>query len=424
MKRRFVGAMLATALLAGTLSGCGGAKDDSSADGNVKLTFYCNSVVNNDTPDIIAAFNEQYPNIEVEYVELPADATKKNQTISTILQAKDDSMDVFLIDTTWPDSYTASGWLEPMDDVLTDEEKAEYMSGPIEACTIDGSLMALPVFMDTGVMLYRIDLLEKYGFEYPATWDEMAEQCKVIMEGEENVAGYVNSWKQYEALTCCALEYIKSYGGDIIDEDGNVVIDSDEAKAGLQEMYDSIYTDKITDEGINGYTTPDAAAIFNSGNAVFFRGWSSNYTEANNEEVSSVVGNVGVAPLPAGTDGSYSSLGGWAIGVSPYSANIEEAKLFAKFFSGAEANKIRALAGGYLPVINSVYEDAEVVEANPQFELLKACAETAVGRPKSIYYEEVSAAVQQGVGSILTGSASVEEAQATMKEQIQDIVDR
>lgn len=423
MKKRLVGTMLTAALLVGMLSGCGGSAEGEKEE-KVTLTFYCNSVVNNDTPDIIEAFNEEYPNIEVEYVELPADATKKNQTISTILQAQDDSMDVFLLDTTWPDSYTASGWLESMDDVLTDEEKESYLSGPLDACTIDGKLMALPVFMDTGIMLYRTDLLAKYGFEYPETWDEMAEQCKVIMEGEQNVAGYVNSWKQYEALTCCALEYIKSYGGDIIDEEGNVAIASEEAKMGLQEMYDSIYTDKITDDGINGYTTPDAAAIFNSGNAVFFRGWSNNYTEANNTEISSVAGNVGVAPLPAGTDGSYSSLGGWAIGVSPYSAHVEEAKVFAKFFSGEEANKIRAIAGGYLPVIDSVYEDAEVVEANPQFELLKACAETAVGRPKSIYYEEVSAAVQQGVGSILTDSVSIQDAQATMEEELQAIMDR
>ncbi|MHB8061657.1 MAG: ABC transporter substrate-binding protein, partial [Ruminiclostridium sp.] len=425
-------------VLAGVFTGCGtvntdstvstgtsssSAKSGTSGD-KVKLTFYCNAVVKNDTPDIIAEFNKENPNITVEYVELPADATKKNQTLSTILQAKDKSMDLFLVDTTWPESYTASGWLEPMDDVLTEKERSEYMQNPLGACTIDGHLMALPVFMDAGVLLYRKDLLEKYNYEAPKTWDEMTEQAKNIMSKEKNVAGFVSSWKQYENLTCTALEFVKSYGGDIVDDKGNVKIGTKESGQGIQKMYDMIFKDKITEQGINGYTVPDAAAIFNSGNSAFFRAWPSNYVQANNKEVSSVVGKVGVTSLPAGPDGSYSCLGGWSIGVSPFSAHKEEAKKFAKYFSGAKANKIRALAGGNLPVIQSVYEDAEVKKAMPQFEYLKPCADNAAARPKSAYYEEVSAAVQQGVGSVLTGTSKVEDAQKIMQKQIEEIMSR
>lgn len=342
MKKKMISLLLALVVFAGIFSGCGTVdKDSASSVGTsssaaesgisgdkVKLTFYCNAVVNNDTPNIIAEFNKENPNITVEYVELPADATKKNQTLGTILQAKDKSMDLFLIDTTWPESYTASGWLEPMDNALTEEEKSEYMVGPINASTIDGHLMALPVFMDTGVLLYRKDLLEKYNYKVPKTWDEMTQQAKDIMSKEKNMTGFVSAYKQYEGLTCAALEFIKSYGGDIVDDKGNVKIGTKESGEGIQKMFDMISKEKITDQGINGYTVPDAATIFNSGNSLFFRGWPSNYVQANNKEVSVVAGKVGVATLPEGPAGSYSCLGGWSIGVSSFSAHKEEAKIF------------------------------------------------------------------------------------------------
>lgn len=439
MKKRIISLLLAMVVLAGGFAGCGNASDKDSAGSapassstavketsaeKVKLTFYCNAVVKNDTPDIIAEFNKENPNITVEYVELPADATKKSQTLSTILQAKDDSMDLFLIDTTWPESFSSSGWLEPLEGLLTEAEKSEYVPGPLNACTIDGRLIALPVFMDAGVLLYRKDLLEKYNYQVPKTWDDMIQQAKDIMGKEKNMTGFVNSYKQFEGLTCSTLEFVKSFGGDIIDDKGNVKIGSKESGLAIQKMYDMISKDKIADPGINGYTTPDAAAIFNSGNSVFFRGWPSNYVQANDKEKSSVAGKVGVSTMPEGPAGSYSCLGGWSIGVSSFSSHKEEAKKFAKFFSGAKANKIRALAGGNLPVITSVYEDPEVQEAMPQFEYLKICAANAVARPKSAYYEEVSGAVQQGVGSVLTGASTVEDAQKKMQTQIEEIMKR
>lgn len=419
MKKKFVSVLMAVTMMTGLTTVCHADDGDK-----VKLTLYCNAVVNHDTPDIIAKFNEEYPNIEVEYVEMPADATKKNQTYSTILQAQDDSMDLFMIDTTWPESYTSSGWLEPMDDVLTEEEKAAYLDGPLNACTIDGKLMALPVFIDAGVLIYRQDLLDKYGKEVPTTWEELCETAQEISSQEEGVAGFVSAWKQYENLTCAVVEFVESYGGSIVDNDGNVKINSQESKDGIQLMSDMINTYKITDAGINGYTVPDAAAIFDSGNAVFFRAWPAQYAEANNEEISSVVGNVGVTNLPEGPAGSYSCLGGWHIGVSPFSSHKEEAKIFAKFFAGETANKVRALAGGNLPAVKSVYDDPEVQEAMPQLEYLKPCAENATARPKSIYYEEVSSAVQLGVGSVLTGGSTVDEAADQMQSQIEEIMSR
>ncbi len=435
MLKKVTSILLSSLLLISVLGGCGQSGDstpdstggaaNSNTGKQVTLTLYCNAVVKNDTPDIIAKFEEANPNIKVNYVELPADATQKNQTLSTILQAKDASMDLFLMDTTWPQSYQAAGWLEPLDDVMTDQDKDQFLPGPLQANQIGGKQYALPVFMDTGILIYRKDLLDKYNFQAPKTWDELAEQSKKIMASEPTIkSGFVGAWKQYEGLTCGALEFVWGYGGEVLDKSGNVVLNSKETAAGLQRMYDLTYKDKITDAGINGYAFPDAGAVFNSGSSVFFRAWPSNYASANDTQNSQVAGKVAFAPLPAGPAGSYNTLGGWSIAVSNFSAHKAEAKKFVKFFTNADSNKIRAMAGGNLPVAKSVYDDKDILEKHPEFKELLECAKNVKERPKTSSYAELSGVIQQGVSSILSNGMTVQEAIDSMEPQIKEIINK
>ena len=69
----------------------------------VKITFYTENATNGANEARLAAFNALYPNIKVELVEMPAGSTDRMQMLSTVLQAKDSSLDVFIVDCTWPE---------------------------------------------------------------------------------------------------------------------------------------------------------------------------------------------------------------------------------------------------------------------------------------------------------------------------------
>lgn len=438
-KTRFVTRLCAAAclftLMLGMLAACStepAAKSNPSnpsgpsSEEQVELTYYTLPGYKEQNAKAIALFNDQHPNIKVNMVELPTDSNKQFQTLSTVMQAHDSSIDVFEIDCTWPQTFISAGWACTLDDVLTDEDRAEHYENAIDIGYYNGHQYTLPTFINSGVLFYRKDILEKYNYDVPKTWDELIQISKEVMEKDPEItSGFSSAWKQYEGLVCSALEFIWGAGGDILDEEGNVVINSPETAKGLQIMYDMIYTDKITEPGINGYMWVDSRSPFYSGNVLFIRDWPTTINGANNPENSNVVGKVGFAPLPCGPAGvNYNTMGGWQIGVSSYSEHPYEAKLLAKHMSGYDVQKIRAIDSQLVPSRPAVLEDPEVVEAVPFFNDLIAVGENTKARPRTAYYEELSGVLQQGISGVLSNQQDISTALSQMETQIKEIMSR
>ena len=66
-----------------------------------------------------------------------------------------------------------------------EDEIKEFFPRIIENNTVGGRLVSIPWFGDAGILYYRTDLLEKYGYkEPPKTWEELTEMAKKIQDGE------------------------------------------------------------------------------------------------------------------------------------------------------------------------------------------------------------------------------------------------
>lgn len=452
--KKLVALAAMTAVLAGALSGCGtgsgngdgngsgsgnesgdlngdlsgtAAKGGGSGEEKVTLTYYCIPDAAKVVPMKVELFQKEYPNVQVNIVELPNDASERLTTISTVLQSKDSSLDVFDMDVTWPEMFNVAGWLEPLDDVMTQEDKDGFYANALEANTYDGKLCSLPIYIDAGMLFYRSDLLEKYGYEVPKTWDEVISISKDIMEKEEGIqAGIAGSWKQFEGLVCNALEYMWAYGGDVLDESGGVMLNSQGTKEGLQKFNDIVNTHKIAAKGATSFTVTDSRVPFYSGNMVFLRDWSSAYVGAQDENNSNVAGKIDFTTMPMGSaDGTNNScLGGWEIGVSAFSKNKDVAKAFAKCVTGYEAQKLEAMINAKLPSRPAVLEDSQVKEKVPYLTRMVSISQLSKGRPKSAYYSELSSVMQQEISALLAGSQDVETTCGNMQSQVEEIVKR
>src|SRR5260370_25409784 len=119
---------------------------------------------------------------------------------------------------------------------VKDDEIKEFFSRSIENNTVNDRLVSIPWFIDAGLLYYRTDLLEKYGYKAPPqTWEELAEMAKKIQDGERaagkpDFQGFIFEGKASESATCNAIEWIYSYGpGTVIYPATDVPINSPDA---------------------------------------------------------------------------------------------------------------------------------------------------------------------------------------------------
>ena len=158
------------------------------------------------------------------------------------------------------------------------------------------------------------------------------------------------------------------------------------------------------------------------------RNWPYAYS-LGNETDSAIANNFAVAPLPRGEGANArnaDTLGGWQMAVSTYSEDVDAAAQFAVCMTSREAQKIRATQGSYLPTIGDLYQDEEVLAANPFFEqLFDVFSGGAVARPSTVtaeQYNEVSTIYFTEVNRVLAGQQTGQEAVEAIAEQLESLL--
>src|SRR5205823_8890548 len=142
----------------------------------------------------------------------------------------------------------------------------------------------------------------------------------------------------------------------------------------------------LSPEGVLNYGEEDARGVFQSGNAVFMRNWPYAWALANAQD-SPVKGKVGIAVLPQGSDNGArpaAALGGQQLAVSKYSAHPKEAADLVRYLTSADEQKRRALKGSFNPTRKSLYNDADLLKANPFFKDFAGVVAHAVARPATV----------------------------------------
>jgi trehalose/maltose transport system substrate-binding protein len=349
-------------------------------------------------------------------------------TYLQFFEAQSGEVDVYQIDVIWPGDM-AEHFVD-LNEYGAGDIAGEHFPAIIENNTVDGKLVGIPWFTDAGMLYYRTDLLEKYGFTAPpATWQELTDMAQTIQDGErgegnQDFWGYVWQGNAYEGLTCDALEWIYSNGGGtIVSPDKLITINNPNAASVLDTVAGWVGT--ISPDGVTGFGEEDARNMFQAGNAAFMRNWPYAYSLGNADD-SPIKGLFDVAPLPSGESGhGAATLGGWQLAVSQYSENPDVAADVALFLASPEEQKIRAIEGSFSPTVMSLYEDEEVLAAAPLFGKLYDVFINAVARPSTAtapQYNEVSTIFFTGVHSVLTGGSDGQTAVEEMELDLQDLL--
>jgi multiple sugar transport system substrate-binding protein len=352
----------------------------------------------------IADFETQNPGLKVVREVGPHSSTEFHDLVTQKLRNRDPEMDVFFMDVIWPAEFASAGWALPLDRFLPAEERAKFLEAPILANTYQGRIYGVPVFVDAGLLYYRRDLSEKYGFSPPRTWPELVRQAKVILAGERDahLTGFSGQFKQYEGLICNMMEYILSGGASLWDEKelkGRLHLAK--AEEAVRFVRDQIIGE-ISHRGVLAYQEPESLALFTQGRAVFHRNWPYAWEVANDPQRSKVAGRVGITPLPAFPGGkSVATLGGWQLGISRFSRKSELAWKFVRFMTSEEIQKRIALFTGRAPARKQLYRDAEILKKHPQFKTQLETFIQAVPRPRTPVYIPLSNIMQRYFSSAI-----------------------
>ncbi|MCZ8516577.1 sugar ABC transporter substrate-binding protein [Paenibacillus filicis] len=186
-------------LLAMSLSACGGGSDDAgkgAAASNTgakpgektKITYWTLDRHDADyIKEVIAKFNStNKDNIEVELVVKADDYAQALDLAFSAAEAPD----VFRVKENTIQTYYKKGYMAPIDEYLTEEQKKKFPVMP-DLNQFDGKMYSLPNYGSTMRLVYNKDLFDKAGItKPPTTLAELVEDAKKLTAAGKATGAY------------------------------------------------------------------------------------------------------------------------------------------------------------------------------------------------------------------------------------------
>jgi trehalose/maltose transport system substrate-binding protein len=426
IESRFLTIGLIFVLILFTEPGCRSA----SSDAGITLTLIEQAWLGSD-PTLAAELAEytRETGIRVQVMPAPEAAVEQLATLRKLLESGAEAPDIYAIDVIWPQILGDN--LIDLKPYVPAEEIAAHFPELIADYTVNGRLVAVPYVISVGLLFYRTDLLHEYGYRTPPeTWEELESMARRIQAGErakgnKDFWGFVWQGAPSEALTCNALEWqVSEGGGTILDEHGRVTVNNPQTIRAWNRA--ARWVGSISPPGVTAYKEWDAFNIWQAGQAAFMRQWPqpSPFTVGylvRHDENSPTRNQFDAAPLPRGSAGIATTLGGFAYGVSRHSRHPREAAMLVRFLTSPEEQARRSRKPTEPTTIPALYENPEAVAANPYFSpmlLMQKGIALRPSTPAGKMYPEVSRAYYEAVHAVLTQQQSAANAASQLQVQL------
>ena len=394
MKKKVLASLLATAMVAGCLAGCGGSSDGAASTpateeaapaaeeapaeeapaadasgspidtlianttGTVALTVWASEEDQDLTSQLLEDFKAAYPDVTFDItLGAESEATAKD----TILTDVEAAADVFAFADDQINELVQAGALQEVAAHYTFDVAADNVSGAVEAASVDGKLYAYPMTADNGYFMFYDSSV--FTADDVKSLDKMVEVAEAA--GKKIAMDISNGWYIYAFFQGAGLELTLNDDGMTNTCTWNAAGGTDVAQALIDLTASNVFVD-MSDE--------DMATQIAEGNVVACvngtwraetaqEAWGDNYA---------------ACKLPtfnvAGKDCQMSSYSGYKlVGVNPHSANIGWAMLLAEFLTNEESQTARYEARGLGPA-NLAAASSDAVQSNPAIAALAAQA--------------------------------------------------
>jgi multiple sugar transport system substrate-binding protein len=449
MKKKILSTIFASTIILGGLAGCTGGGESTSGTNDEKekteetvtIKFHTHgNEASYNWQETIAAFEEEYPKIDVDLVIL----SEKGDTQEAIQKldlaaASGEQLDVLMFSD--PASYAqrvALGMVAPIDEfidkdgyTLTEEYKVDTK--------INDNYYALPGKFNPWYVLLNKSYLDEAGLEVPTdwTWDEYMEYAKAL-KTDDHYGTYFHGpqgggWMEFMKLALASEED----NTEFVKADGTSNIDSPlfrktlEMRVQMEKEDQSAvpYTDIISQKlhYRNQFFGQDASMVL-------IGSWMN--TELGGTEQFPLEFDVAVAPYPkneSGGEGGYTPVTTDFMSVAANSEHKEAAYTFIRWYT----SEGQIVQGKNIPSWNGVSEDdlGSIIDgilagtANPEkvdkeslVNVLKSAKSSKIIPPVA-YQSELYKVINDEYEKLILGKQDIDATITATQKRVQEIID-
>ena len=363
-------------------------------------------------------FLAKYPNVEIEFVNMPGDALRKKIMIAITTQTE---MPNLTATQDWRAvTYFANDMAEDLTDLIPADE---FMPYKVEVSTYNGRLYGVPLDPAPAVMAYRTDIYADAGIDIETVniWKDFLDSGKKISALPGDI--YPLNLPQ-EGIWYNLFEIMMhSYGTSIYDKDLNVIFDSPkmvEAIEMYKELYDSgIASDFGTTRGA-GWT---AALTEGKLATIIMACW---YVGSAKARAPDSGGSWQLRKTPVGRSGFQTFQGGTTFFIpkgAEYKELVAEYLMDFHKYGALPMCQETGIRPSYLPILEDPYFNAPDPYYGGQLAerfILDQVSKIALG---VVYYTPVWAeardAISSGLAPFIAGEITAEEAAANIAAEIE-----
>ena len=376
---------------------------------------------------LIDTFNERYAGqIEVVPIDLPFEKFNTNQRkelIARNLRSRSSRIDVFSVDLIWVPRFTR--WAEPLSPYFPPQMLNQLVPNALETCYVDGHLVAIPLYLDVGVMYYRQDIIRDLpGGEQierrirdSISWEELIELRDKYFRDQPF---YLFQGAPYEGLIC---NYNEVLGVELQDPLTGGIVDVSDPRMveRLAFMRYLIHPTGISPPEVLSLTEDACIRYALQEDIPFVRGWPTINNEVEKRFDPVKFPLLRVAPLPHFEGEDYTPVfGGWNLMLSQHSPVKEEAITFMTFAASRLGQQHFIEAATLLPVLQELYvEDS----TDTRLQYLNTMMQSGLHRPKHEKYTMISDVLAHQLHAVLAGDMGAQEGLDLAQEQITEILE-
>jgi ABC-type glycerol-3-phosphate transport system substrate-binding protein len=370
-----------------------------------------------DQIELIKQFTEE-TGIEVQVDAIDYGQLYQKQTLN--MSGKTGGYDLVWAQEVWLPKYVSLGYLAPMNQFIDDPEVmanipgfdlANYNQSLVTTNTVDGQLYGLPTYIQTPMLVYNEAMFEEAGIAIPENWTWEA-TLAAAQAFKDQGTGIAVPAKQGMAAVDVFAAIMRSNGGDYFDADGNLALNQESNVEAAQFWKD------LADVSMQGSATwhwDEVNKAVQFGQAPIGITISGLLNQLEDAENSTVVGNVGYAPLPY-SDNTYGTLALWSWCVTADSQHPKEAFQLAAWLTSKETEKAMTLKNGQISAVTSLFEDPELTTIMPWLPALSQALENSATQPLSDNAPQLSEKMAEVLSGVFTGTMTPQEALDSAQE--------